>query len=66
MKTKLVELRKMQAFTQYTFAAAVGTSRSHYGQIETGDKSPSFRLSRRIKKQLGYYDDDLFDNTSIP
>lgn len=64
MRTKLVELRKLQGFSQYTFAAAVGISRSHYGQIETGDKSPSFRLSRRIKERLGYFDDDLFNNTS--
>lgn len=62
MRVRLTEMRKAQGFTQDTFAEAVGTSRSHYSQIETGDKSPSFRLVLKIKRALNYFDDDLFEN----
>lgn len=41
----------------------MGTSRSHYAQIETGDKQPALRLALRIKRVLNYYGDDIFDNT---
>lgn len=63
MRTKLQQLRKSNGYTQQTFSAAVGTSRSHYAQIETGDKQPALRLALRIKRVLNYYGDDIFDNT---
>ena len=63
MRAKLQQLREAQGYTQQTFSAAVGTSRSHYSQIETGEKQPSLRLALKIKRMLGYYDDDIFDNT---
>lgn len=63
MRAKLQRLRKSNGYTQQTFSAAVGTSRSHYAQIETGDKQPALRLALRIKRVLNYYGDDIFDNT---
>lgn len=63
MRAKLQQLREAQGYTQQTFSAAVGTSRSHYSQIETGEKQPSLRLALKIKRMLGYYGDDIFDNT---
>ena len=63
MRTALKQLREAQGFTQKTFSDTVGTSRSHYSQIETGEKQPSLRLALRIKRVLGYYGDDLFDDT---
>lgn len=63
MRAKLQQFRKSNGYTQQTFSAAVGTSRSHYAQIETGDKQPALRLALRIKRVLNYYGDDIFDNT---
>lgn len=66
MRAKLQQLRKANGFTQQTFSSAVGTSRSHYAQVETGEKQPSLRLALRIKRVLGYYGDDIFDNAMPP
>lgn len=63
MRAKLQRLREAQGFTQQTFSEAVETSRSHYSQIETGEKQPSLRLALRIKRALNYYGDDIFDNS---
>ena len=62
MRIKLQRLREAQGFTQQTFSEAVGMSRSHYSQIETGEKQPSLKLALRIKRTLNYYGDDIFDN----
>lgn len=62
MRAKLQQLREANGYSQQTFSAAVGTSRSHYSQIETGDKEPSLKLALRIKRVLNYYGDDIFDN----
>lgn len=61
MRTKLKALRIACGFSQYTFADALGISRSHYSQIETGDKAPSLALAIKIKSILGYASDDIFD-----
>ena len=53
MRAKLQQLREANGYTQQTFSAAVGTSRSHYSQIETGDKQPALRLALRIKRVPG-------------
>lgn len=63
MRVKLRELRKANGYTQQAFSNAVGTSRTHYTQVELGDKQPSLKLAFRIKRVLGYYGDDIFDNT---
>lgn len=66
MRAKLQRLREAQGFTQRTFSCAVGVSRSHYSQVETGEKQPSLKLALRIKRALNYYGDDIFDdNTPI-
>lgn len=62
MRTKLAKMRKAQGYTQKTFANKVGTSRSHYSQIESGEKNPSLNLSIRIKRCLNYLYDDIFYN----
>ena len=62
MRVKLQQLRKASGFTQRTFSEAVGISRNHYSQIETGDKRPSLPVAIRIKNALGYAGDDIFDN----
>ena len=66
MRAKSQQRREAQGYTQQTFSEAAGTSPSHYSQVETGEKQPSLRLALRIKKILGYYGDDIFDNTSLP
>lgn len=63
MRAKLQKLREANGYTQQVFSAVVGTSRSHYSQIETGDKQPSLRLALRIKRALNYNGDDIFNNT---
>lgn len=63
MRAKLQRLREASGYTQQKLSAAVGVSRSHYSQIESGDKQPSLRLALRIKRVLNYYGDDIFDNT---
>ena len=62
MRAKLVKMRKAAGYTQKTFADKVGTSRSHYSQIESGEKNPSLNLSIRIKRCLNYLYDDIFFN----
>ena len=62
MRVKLRKMRETYGFTQYTFADALGISRTHYSQIETGAKNPSLQLAISIKHLLGYKDDDLFEN----
>ncbi len=65
MRVRLVRMREAQGYTQYTLAPALGISRSHYSQIESGEKNPSLKLALRIKSVLGYTNDDLFDNTAF-
>ncbi|MBQ8331088.1 MAG: helix-turn-helix transcriptional regulator [Clostridia bacterium] len=60
MRTKLVKLREGRGYSQETFSKAVGISRSHYSQIETGDKAPSLKLALAIKRVLDYSGDDIF------
>lgn len=62
MRLKLIKLREAYGFTQQTFSESIGISRSHYAQIETGDKAPSLQVALRIKKTLAYKDDDIFEN----
>lgn len=66
MRTKLVKLRERHGYTQATFSNAIGISRSHYSQIETGEKEPSLRVGLKIKKALDYPYDDIFFNQKCP
>lgn len=64
MRVKLKRLREALGYTQQVFSVAVKTSRSHYSQVEAGNKQPSLRLAMRIKRALNYYDDDLFEDSN--
>lgn len=64
-RTKLKRIREAYGYTQQSFADAVGISRSHYAQIETGDKLPSYPVAIRIKNMLHYQGDDLFNNKNF-
>lgn len=66
MRTKLVKLREGRGYTQATFSKAVGISRSHYSQIETGEKEPSLKVSMKIKRVLDYQNDDIFFDRKSP
>lgn len=66
MRAKLKALREANGYTQQTLSDAIGMSRSHYSQVESGDKQPSLKLALRIKRALNYYGDDIFDNTIPP
>jgi putative transcriptional regulator len=66
MRVKLVKLREGRGYTQQTFSEAVGISRSHYSQIETGEKEPSLKVSLKIKRVLDYPYDDIFFNQKCP
>lgn len=66
MRVKLVKLREGRGYTQQTFSETVGISRSHYSQIETGEKEPSLKVSLKIKRVLGYPYDDIFFNQKCP
>ena len=46
MRKKLQTLREGAGYTQQTFSERLGVSRSHYAQIESGDKNPSLKSSR--------------------
>ena len=66
VRSKLISIRQQQGYTQYTMAAALGISRTHYSQIETGVKNPALELAMRIKQVLRHKDDDIFFNESSP
>lgn len=60
MRIKLQRLRENAGYTQATMADAIGVSRSHYSQIETGAKDPALKTGLKIKGVLGYEGDDIF------
>ena len=62
MRAKLKAIREAHGYTQQSFSDLIGISRSHYSQIESGDKQPSLKLAFRIKNALKCYGDDIFDN----
>lgn len=63
MRDILKEQRKNQKMTQAEIANKAGISRSEYTNIEIGIREPSFALALKLKKILGYRDDNLFKNT---
>lgn len=44
--------RKRQGFTTYTLAEAVGVSQGYYARIESGKKTPSVPVAKRIASVL--------------
>lgn len=61
MRVKLRDMRVNNGYTQYSLAEKLNISRSHYSQIESGEKNPSDKLKTMIKIALRYTEDDLFD-----
>lgn len=51
-RTCLIEARKTLGFTQEDVAACLGISSSHYSMIESGDRTPSLPLARKISQLL--------------
>ena len=47
--------------TQKELANQIGINRSSYTNIENSKKNPSLSTAIKIKKVLGYKEDDLFD-----
>lgn len=66
MRVKLKELREALGYSQTSFAKAIGISRTHYCQIESGEKDPSLKVSLKIKSGIGYSGDDIFFNQKRP
>lgn len=66
MRVKLRNLRTEKGMTIEEVAAALNTSRSHYGQIESGEKNPSLGLALAIKKFFECDDDDIFLPLNAP
>ena len=64
MRTRLVTARKRAGYSQQTFSTALGISRTHYTQIETGAKNPSLAVAIKIKALLHYKGDDIFFDNS--
>lgn len=62
MRVKLQRLREANGYTQATFSKLIGISRSHFSQIETGEKAPSLKIALKIKRALNYSGDDIFEN----
>lgn len=61
IRQKLKEVRREKKMTQQQVADQIGINRNSYSNIENYKKNPSFRLVKKIKKVLDYYNDDLFD-----
>lgn len=66
MRTKLVSVRKAAGLSQEVTADKLQISRSHYSQIESGDKNPSLDIALRIKQFFDYSNDDIFLNSLAP
>lgn len=66
MRVKLKKMREAAGYSQQSFADKVGISRSHYSQIETGEKEPSLKVGLKIKRALDYEKDDIFFNQKSP
>ena len=66
MRVRLANLRKEMLLSQEMMAEKLGISRSHYSQIESGDKTPSLEVALRIKQVCDYSDDDIFLNVNAP
>ncbi|MBC1509445.1 helix-turn-helix domain-containing protein [Listeria seeligeri] len=62
MKEKrLVQFRKELSMNQKEFAKTLGVSRSLLAKIETGNRMPSYRFMKAIKKSFPEANiDDLF------
>lgn len=62
MRLKLIEVRKKKGFTQEDMADNLKIARTTYTGYENGKFSPSLDIAIKIKKVLGYKNDDIFLN----
>ena len=60
MRGKLRSVRIQRGMTQKEAANAAEIARVTYTNIELGNKNPSFLVAARIKRAMGYFDDDIF------
>lgn len=61
---QVAEMRQDVGWSQRTLAAAAGVSRSHLGEIETGDAEPGIEILERIAAALGAdFGAKLFEGT---
>lgn len=60
-RTWLIRIRKTHG-TQENISKKIGISRSHYAQIESGDRTPSVKVAKRIARVLGFDWTCFFDN----
>lgn len=66
MRDRLKALRIERGMTQQAVADAAQIERVTYTNIELGNKNPSFQVAARIKKALGYQNDDIFLSENVP
>lgn len=66
MRKKLKEARLNKKMTQEELAKKAEISRTHYTNIELGNKDPSFKVAKNIKEVLGIQDDDIFLIDNVP
>lgn len=57
---KIQKLRNILDISQEEFAHSLGISRTHFGHIEQGRKSPSMKLLEKIARKLKVDVKDLF------
>lgn len=58
----LKQLREKQALTQKQVANLSCISKSHYTQIESGNRTPSVSVAKRIAYTLNFHWHIFFDN----
>lgn len=64
MREWLKELRNNKKLTQKDVADRAGIERSYYTMIETGKRTPSPQVSKRIALVIGFDWTIFFDNQS--
>ncbi len=60
MTSTLRDIRTQRKLTQETVAKAVGISRNHLAQIESGSRTPSLNVSYRIARFFSMRIEDIF------
>lgn len=66
MKIRLKELRTQREWTQDQLAAAIGASKSHVSEMETGKKNPSAPMLEKIAKVFGLRLSEVLDEADKP
>jgi transcriptional regulator with XRE-family HTH domain len=61
----LIQIRESKQWTQKQVAERAFIDRSYYAQIETGERNPSFEVSKEIARVLGFHY-SIFEQGSNP